>query len=172
MTAYPSGLVVNKVLESFTSVRYALLPTACVTSLLFPSPPIISCFSSRRTMAPPLPGSDSTRGQRTIIETLSHKAAVEPNRIFGSFAKTADLDDGFHDFTFAELANAVQACAWFIHEVFGSSESFETLIYLGVNDFRYTIVLFAAVMCGYKVRTLSQSWQGWAMSAEVVRSPS
>ena len=95
---------------------------------------------------------EPARGRRTALVTLSRRAEVEPNKLFGSFPLTDDIEDGFRDFTFAELAKAIDACAWHLKEVFGTSEKFEAILYMGTNDFRYTIIMYAAIKCGFQVR--------------------
>lgn len=91
------------------------------------------------------------RGQRTLIQTLIQRAQDSPDEVFGSIPVTSDIHDGFHDFTVRDLVCAIDACAWTIKEHYGVSTEHETLLYMGASDFRYTIVLFAAIKCGYKV---------------------
>ncbi|WPH05128.1 Adenylate-forming reductase Nps11 [Acrodontium crateriforme] len=98
---------------------------------------------------PPSPA-PKMKGMRTLMETLLALAKTQPLRIYGSYPLTDDVKDGFRDFTFSELVDAVDRCAWFIRGSLGMSQSYETLLYQGESDFRYTIVLFAAIKCGYK----------------------
>lgn len=92
------------------------------------------------------------KGKPTLIATLLRRAEIEPDRIYGSFPLTDNVQDGFRDFTVGELARAVDVCAWLIETSFGLGAGYETLLYMGVGDFRYAIIFFAAIKCGYKVR--------------------
>lgn len=99
----------------------------------------------------PDPVTAAARGCRTLINTLYRRAEIEPNKTFGSFPLANKIEDGFRDFTFAELASAVDVCAWHLKETFGTSDNFEPILYMGANDFRYALVFFAAIKCGFHV---------------------
>lgn len=60
---------------------------------------------------------------------------------------------GYRKITYEDLANAVNAVAWWLHEELGPGQRFETLSYVGLNDFRYVVMLLGAVKAGYKVYT-------------------
>jgi hypothetical protein len=91
------------------------------------------------------------KGKRTLIQTLLNRAEDEPDQLYGSFPLTDNIEDGFKDFTVGELAQAVDVSAWRIKEQYGIGIDYETILYMGVNDFRYTIFTYAAIKCGYKV---------------------
>ena len=88
----------------------------------------------------------------TLLEALQKQATDEPNRIYASYALSADLLDGFRDITVGELVGAIDAFAWWLHTGWGRSEDFSTVAYVGPPDLRYAIVFYAAIKCGYKVR--------------------
>ncbi|KAI5357726.1 putative AMP-dependent synthetase/ligase, major facilitator superfamily, MFS transporter superfamily [Septoria linicola] len=92
----------------------------------------------------------ASKGQRTIVETLFKIAEKEPSRVF-LIPRGDKFDHAFRDVTFDQLAEPVDACAWFIKTQCGISTTFETLVYLGINDFCYVIGLYAAIKCGYTV---------------------
>lgn len=100
----------------------------------------------------PDPATPAGRGRRTTIATLYRRAELEPNKLFGSFPLTDNIEDGFRDFTFAELAKAVDTCAWNLKETFGTSEQFEAILSMGSNDYRYIIFFYAAIKCGFQVK--------------------
>lgn len=116
-------------------------------------PKLVTSYSASN----PDPATAAARGRRTLINTLYRRAELEPDKIFGSFSLTDKVEDGFRDFTFAELASAVDVCAWHLKETFGTSDNFEPILYMGLNDFRYTIVFYAAVKCGFHVSRLQPS---------------
>ena len=91
------------------------------------------------------------KGKRTILQTLLNRAEDNPDQLYGSFPLTDNIEDGFRDFTVGELAQAVDVCAWKIKEQYGIGVEYETILYMGVSDFRYTIFTYAAIKCGYKV---------------------
>lgn len=97
----------------------------------------------------PDPAAAVARGRRTLINTLYRRAEIEPNKTFGSYPVADKIEDGFRDFTFAELASAIDVCAWHLRDIFGMSDNFEPILYMGANDFRYTLIFFAAIKCGY-----------------------
>lgn len=90
-------------------------------------------------------------GRRLLPAVLDELAATNPTRLYGAIPKTSDLRDGFRDITVADLARCVNFMAKWIEDRFGRSDTFETITYVGITDFRGTIVFIAAVKCGYKV---------------------
>jgi len=70
-----------------------------------------------------------------------------------------DVSEGYRKFTYSDLANAVNACAWWIEENVGKLEDGkkngkETLVYFGPNDIRYAVLFFGSIIAGYKVNRL------------------
>lgn len=100
-------------------------------------------------------------GRRLIPSTLDHIAKVNPNKVFGSLpVSNTDLEAGFKDLTYGQIANAINGVAWWLEREIGRSDDYETLAYLAPNDFRYPIFAVAAVKAGYKVSLhLSCPWQ-------------
>lgn len=84
---------------------------------------------------------------------LDAVAANEPSRVFAAIPKSANISDGFRDVSYSEIANATNRMARWLKETFGSTpeRDFETLTYIGVSDLRYSIALYAAIKCGYKL---------------------
>ncbi|RAR00421.1 acetyl-CoA synthetase-like protein [Stemphylium lycopersici] len=67
-----------------------------------------------------------------------------------------NISEGYRKFTYSDLANAVNASAWWIEENVGKLEDGkkdgkETLVYFGPNDIRYAVLFFASIIAGYKM---------------------
>ena len=60
-------------------------------------------------------------------------------------------DAGYRKITYKGLANAINGAAWWLHQTLGPGHNFETLAYIGPNDFRYNVFILGAVKAGYKV---------------------
>lgn len=90
-------------------------------------------------------------GKRLMAHVIDDTAATDPNRTVCIIPKGSSVSDGFVDFTFKQLANAVNYTAWWIEKVLGRSSAQETLTYIGANDMRYMIVVAACNKTGYKV---------------------
>jgi acyl-CoA synthetase (AMP-forming)/AMP-acid ligase II len=100
---------------------------------------------------PTLPLDGIQYGKRLFPQVLEDAAAANPNDVIGMIAKSADISAGFTKVTYSQLSNAVNFTAWWIEAQIGRSELFETLAYVGIQDFRYLIIEIAAVKCGYKI---------------------
>lgn len=94
---------------------------------------------------------DEPIGKRLLPQVVDRIARRNPDKVFTSTPETNDLEDGFYDVTYAEMARLVNFMSWWIHDHMGPSESFETLGYMGTTDFRYIVVFLAAIKCGYKL---------------------
>lgn len=96
-------------------------------------------------------------GRRLLPCLLDDEAKTNPHKVFATLARSNDLSHGFHDVCFRQVANAVNHVAYMLQSIFGPEldRDFETLTYIGLPDLRYSIVFYAAVKCGYKVRSTS-----------------
>ena len=90
-------------------------------------------------------------GQRLLPTVVDDHAARDPSRVYGSYAVSNDISDGFRQVTMVQMANAINFVAWWIKEKIGTSSTFETIAYMGASDFRYPILIVAAIKCGFKV---------------------
>ncbi|KAF4638022.1 hypothetical protein G7Y89_g45 [Cudoniella acicularis] len=90
-------------------------------------------------------------GKRLIPTLIDELATNDAERVFVSIPRTANIEDGFHDITFADLARAIDNCAWWMERTLQRSETFETLNYVGPQDLRYLILLIAGIKTGYKL---------------------
>lgn len=91
-------------------------------------------------------------GRRLLPQVVDSLAETDPTREYAVYPRSSDLTHGFHHVTMRELAQAVNGFAFWLEAAIGRSTTFETVAYLGSSDIRYTIVLLAAIKCGYKVR--------------------
>ncbi len=92
-------------------------------------------------------------GQRLLPSVVDNYAREDPERIYGKYAVSNKLSDGFQVVTMAQLASAVNFVAWSIQQSVGTSSTFNTIAYMGASDFRYAIFVLAAIKCGFKVGT-------------------
>jgi acyl-CoA synthetase (AMP-forming)/AMP-acid ligase II len=102
-------------------------------------------------------------------------AQTEPNAVWAEFpASATTYSDGFVPITYRQLSNAVNGVAWCLFDALGPADgkSFDTLAYLGPNDWRYMILVLAAVKAGYKVSAPSRQHHrttanAWMVEADV-----
>lgn len=99
------------------------------------------------TPSPP----SGTIGQRLLPTLVDEIAAKDPGRILYCVCKTKSPVNGFQDITFREFAQAVDRCAWHIHDALGPGDKFPTLAYIGPQDATYAILVLASVKAGYKL---------------------
>jgi len=91
-------------------------------------------------------------GKRLLPIELDKIAQRNPTKLFASIPISYNVIDGFRDVSFLEIANGVNDFAHFLERLYGRSDKFETLTYLGPADLRYVIVVLGAIKCGYKVK--------------------
>lgn len=90
-------------------------------------------------------------GERLLPQVLDELANNDPNRVYASYAKSADISEGFRHVTVKEMASAVDSLAWWIEARIGKSNNFGTLAFIGASDLRYPILCLAGMKCGWKV---------------------
>ena len=102
----------------------------------------------------------TTYGRRLVPRVLDELAETDSNRVYAAVPKSADVKDGFHDVTVADLSRCVDFMASWLHEKFGRSENFETITYIGLSDLRGPTTLLGSIKVGYKVwmKTLSMAF--------------
>ncbi|CAN9080320.1 unnamed protein product [Alternaria alternata] len=67
-----------------------------------------------------------------------------------------DISEGYREFTYLDVANAVNTLAWWIDEDVGKLEEGKkngkaTLVYIGPSDIRYAVLCLASIVTGYKM---------------------
>ncbi|KAK5687894.1 hypothetical protein LTR17_026672 [Elasticomyces elasticus] len=100
---------------------------------------------------------DVPKQQHLLPAAIDYRAKHTPNRVFAILPKGDSLADGFFSLTYAGLAKAVDSTAWWLEEILGAIPTeqkftdFPTVPYMGPNDYRYHLILLAAMKTGRKV---------------------
>ncbi|KAE9367390.1 putative NRPS-like enzyme [Stipitochalara longipes BDJ] len=93
-------------------------------------------------------------GSRLMPTILHDEAKHNPQRTFAVVTRSDNLEDGFIEVTFEQVARAVNHVSHWLQARFENGDKpprHTTLSYIGVPDLRYNILFYAAVQCGYKV---------------------
>ncbi|KAI1125406.1 acetyl-CoA synthetase-like protein [Nemania abortiva] len=89
---------------------------------------------------------------RRLIHLIPDELAeAVPGHPLFSFSKTENPRDGFTDVSARRFANAINRTAWWLAKNLGRPTDFETVAYIGSNDIRYLLFIFAAIKVGYKM---------------------
>lgn len=89
--------------------------------------------------------------KRLLVRVVEYNAEYYPTRIYATFPRNGELENGFQDLNFRDLANAVNRAAWWLDSLLGpKNEGFETFAYIGAKDIRYAILALAAIKTGRK----------------------
>ncbi|KAJ5945718.1 NRPS-like enzyme [Penicillium verhagenii] len=78
-------------------------------------------------------------------------AKSDPGRRFGLIPRSGQIEDGFREITFRDLARAVNAMSWWMEKNIGKPTQGETISYLGNNDVRYIVFMLASHKLGYTI---------------------
>ena len=96
---------------------------------------------------------DPVKHGRRLLPVLIDKLACScPRKVFVAIPKSRKPEDGFIDIDYGQLASSINKCSWWLEERLGRGNEFPTISYIGPLDLRYTIIMFAAVKVGFKVR--------------------
>ncbi|KAI4943374.1 putative NRPS-like protein biosynthetic cluster [Alternaria rosae] len=89
--------------------------------------------------------------QNTVPDYIDSAAESVPNSTWAIVPRsTRSLDEGWHHFTFADLARSVNNMSRWIERTCGVAEHVgQTMGYMGANDLRYLVVLAACLKTGY-----------------------
>ena len=86
------------------------------------------------------------------VPSLINKiATLRPNLPFVSLPRNDSPEEGYQDYTYQDIARAVDRCAWWIVENSGRSDTFKTLAYIGPQDLRCVLLVLASAKTGHKV---------------------
>lgn len=86
----------------------------------------------------------------SIVDSLAN---VTPHALYAEYPiSTLSYEEGYRSITYADLANAVNGVAWWLHEALGAGEESKPLAYIGPNDLRYPALILGAAKAGYAVR--------------------
>jgi hypothetical protein len=93
----------------------------------------------------------------TLPNILRLLASHYPDMTYAEFPRNPnDISEGYREFTYLDVANAVNTLAWWIDEDVGKLEEGKkngkaTLVYIGPSDIRYAVLCLASIVTGYKV---------------------
>lgn len=125
-------------------------------------------------MAAPDPWPRAT--EKLLPNALFDIADQYPNVLYAEyFTSSTDLAAGYRRVTYKELADGVTQLAWWIEENIGKPEKddgSQTIVYFGMPDIRYGMLVFASVLVGYKMLFPSPRYgaEGIAKLIEMVGS--
>ncbi|PVH97643.1 acetyl-CoA synthetase-like protein [Periconia macrospinosa] len=88
----------------------------------------------------------------SLINSL---AASEPDKLFCAYADSASTADVLNQVTYKTIANAVNACAWWLRETLGDAVNFDTIAYLGPSNIQPAILTLAAAKVNRKAFLVS-----------------
>lgn len=100
------------------------------------------------------PNGKPAYGRRLLPAVLDELNETQTDRVFAAIPKSADVTEGFHDVTIADIVRCINFMAGWIEDRFGRSDIFETISYIGIPDLWGPIIFYAVVKCGYKVGRL------------------
>ncbi|KAJ5162913.1 uncharacterized protein N7500_004743 [Penicillium coprophilum] len=89
--------------------------------------------------------------KRLLATTVDERAESSTNQVFAVIPRGSEISDGFKNFSFKDLAWAVNFTCWWIESNIGPAQDPETLAYMGRNDVRYFIFMLACQKTGYQV---------------------
>ncbi|KAL9616239.1 MAG: hypothetical protein Q9160_008865 [Pyrenula sp. 1 TL-2023] len=91
-------------------------------------------------------------GKRLMTSIIDETAKRKPEQCFMSIARGSNLDDGLRDISYAEMARAINRCAWWMEQQLGKGVDFPTITtFIDPMDFRHVVLIFGAIKSGYKV---------------------
>ena len=83
---------------------------------------------------------------------VDQRANDEPDMLYAEYPiSTLSYEQGYRRITYRDFANAINGLSWWLHDVLGPGQDFETLAYIGPNDLRYPALILAAAKAGYVV---------------------
>jgi len=96
---------------------------------------------------------------RSFSALIDSLAASDPDGVWVKmpvFAEDKPQSTAWVDVTWSQLSRAVDEMAYWIEDKLGLGDK-QTITYIGTNDIRYGIVIFAAEKTGYRVSCCSSS---------------
>lgn len=98
-------------------------------------------------------GGEKHRGQRLLPHVIDYYAHHEPDRVYAAISTSENAASGFQDLNMKTMATAIDHMAWWLSDTFKNVKPRRrTLAYMGAADLRYSIILMAAIKCGWRVR--------------------
>ncbi|KAK5119540.1 hypothetical protein LTR85_007368 [Meristemomyces frigidus] len=92
---------------------------------------------------------------RLLPAAIAYRALHEPERSYALLPRGDKLQDDFFTLTYGAFSRAVDEMSWWLDEMLGRVEkdrfkNFPTLPYIGANDFRYALLMYAAMKTARK----------------------
>lgn len=93
----------------------------------------------------------ATNAPLAVPDHIDEAARQTPDGVWARVSRSSSsVAQGWMDYTFSELARAVDHVAWWMERTIGvAQERGQVLGYIGANDVRYLVVLSAALKTGY-----------------------
>ena len=88
-------------------------------------------------------------GKRLLPQALDKLAAEDPEHIIGIIANPGTMPNlTFTSLTSSQMANAVNFTSYWLRELV-DKDPYETIAFIGLQDFRYWIITLAAMKTGH-----------------------
>ena len=71
------------------------------------------------------------RGRRLLPTLIDEISKRDPEKVWASVPQTAQIEDGFRDISYSQLARAIDFTARWTETTIGRSSSFEAVAYFG-----------------------------------------
>ncbi|PHH73109.1 hypothetical protein CDD82_5653 [Ophiocordyceps australis] len=92
------------------------------------------------------------QNERLLTQVIDHVAQTDPEAVWMEYPRSASsYDQGFRQITYRQLATAVDKLAWYLHHNVEVESAFQTLAYIGPNDARYALIVYACIKTSFKV---------------------
>ena len=139
----------------FVSLSDCLFDIRKVSATDFnPSSNIMATIQFSEGVDVPVPLSPKKKLLNNIVDGM---AKTRPSALYAEIPNSlTTYEAGFRKITYEILANAINGVAWWLKKTLGTSQTFETLTYIGPSDLQYVIMLLGAVKAGYKIRDRKQ----------------
>lgn len=89
--------------------------------------------------------------QRTPLRILDTIADSQPDQIYCIHPLSSNISLGWKNITFADLSGAINRMVVWIQKNVAASDQPQTLAYMGANDIRYCVFVFACMRLRYTV---------------------
>ena len=104
-------------------------------------------------MGEAVPKAKEAYGQRLMTSIIDDLACSNPQKTFMSILAGDSVTDEQRDISYADIAQAINRCAWWIVDTLGKGVGFPSIAtYMYPMDFRHVILIFGSIKAGYQVR--------------------
>lgn len=87
-----------------------------------------------------------------MTSIIDDRACSDPQKIFMSIPAGDSVTDGQRDISYANMAQAINRCAWWIVDTLGKGVDFPSIAtYMSPMDFRHVVLIFGSIKAGYQV---------------------